>query len=353
MNKRKYFWIIAAIILISALSIIPFLSKTNETPKAGLKGKKLPKVDAVILTPSHLTNTISVYGNLLAVDEVELKNEVSGRIVKLNLPEGKFVKKGTLLVKFFDDDLQANLKKLQTQLSIQEQILKRQTELLKVNGISQNEYDLSRLQVASIASEIDGVKAAIRKTEIIAPFDGTVGLRNVSEGAIVSVSTVLAVLRTESNIKLDFSVPEKYGTIVNPGQVVTFKTSNSDKEYTALVSALEKGIETQTRNLKCRAIVNKGAKDLIPGGFATVYLKISDNQKALLIPSQAIVPSETGKNVIIAKNGKAHLVNVKTGIRQKSMIEILDGLSAGDTIITSGLMFLKENSKLEYSKIVN
>ncbi len=351
--KNKRIARISSIILaiIAVIVIIIVLKPQNDSPQKTIKKNVLKKVDAYVLKPTLLIDEISINGNLLAVDEVELKNEVSGRIVKINLPEGKLVKKGTLLVKLFDEDLQATLKKLQSQLALQEQILKRQAELIKVNGISQNEFDQTQLQVSTIKSDIEYQKSMIRKTEVLAPFDGVIGLRNISNGAMVTSSTVLATIRTDNKLKLDFFVPERYSAQLRAGLKVDFKLSNNEKIYTAKVIATEQSIDGNTRNLKVRALIEKPAKELLAGAFALVNLRLSENQNALMIPTQSLIPQEYENKVIIARNGKAHFVKVKTGIRQADKIEILDGLQSGDTVITSGVLFLKENAKILYSKI--
>jgi membrane fusion protein (multidrug efflux system) len=324
--------------------------KTNSTEggKSRPGDRQQTKVDAYVVMPSLLIDEISVSGSLRPYEEVELKSEVAGRVVYMDLPEGKQVKKGTLLVKLFDDDLQAGLKKLQIQLEIQEKIHERQSELLKVNGISQNDYDLTGLQLNSLRADIEVQKVLIRKTEVLAPFDGIIGLRNISMGAEVTPSTLLAIIRSESKLKLDFSVPEKYSTSIGPGMKVNFTLSNDDKPYEATVFATEQGIDLATRNLKVRALVDNETDHLLPGAFTDVKLQLNRKVNALLIPTQAIIPSEQTKSVILARNGKAHFVEVKTGVRRASNIEITDGLQPGDTIITTGILFLKENSKLSY-----
>lgn len=350
-NKKPIFAGIIAIIIIVVAAILFFNKSEKKAAKASPKNKVQQKVDAYIVKPELLINEISVYGSLVAFEEVELKNEVSGRVVKVNLPEGKFVKKGTLLVKLNDEDLQANLKKLQSQLALNEQINKRQSELLRVNGISKNDYEQTLLQVNSIKADIEVVKANIRKTEVWAPFDGLIGLRNISEGAIVTPSTLLATIRTENKLKLDFFVPEKYGAYINQGLKVKFTMYNNNKEYDATIIATEQGIDDATRNLKARAIVNSNSKELIPGAYATVKVHLGENQNALMIPSEAIIPKEGKKSVIVARDGKAKIIDVSTGVRQSSKIEILSGLIPGDTVITSGILFLKNNSKLQYSSV--
>lgn len=349
---KKTIWISVVIILLLALVFKIGFGKPKEKGRSrASKEKSVQKVDAVVLKPTLLINEISVSGSLLAYEEVELKNEVAGRVVKINLPEGKFVRKGTLLVKLFDEDLQAGLRKLQSQLAIQQQIYKRQTELLRVNGISQNDYEGTGLQVNSLKADIEVQKTLIRKTEVLAPFDGVIGLRNISVGAIVTPSTLLATFRSKNDLKLDFFVPEKYGPAIRTGMKVKFTVSGDAKQYDAIVIATEHGIDDATRNLKVRAAVGSQSEQLLSGAFTNVLLRLGENNKALLIPTQAIIPQEKNKSVIVAKSGKAHFLNVKTGIRKVSDIEITEGLQAGDTIITSGLLFLKEGDKLLYSTV--
>jgi len=222
---------------------------------------------------------------------------------------------------------------------------------LKVNGITQNDYEQTGLQLNSLKADIEVEKSLIRKTEVRAPFDGVIGLRSISVGAIVTPSTLLATLRTENKIKLDFSVPQKYGQVIKTGMKINFSTTSADKQYEATIIATEQGIDASTRNLKVRALVSAQSKDLIPGSFSNVKVKLSENKNALVVPTQTIIPQEDNKVVIVARGGKAHLTMVKTGIRQTSTIEITQGIQPGDTIITSGIQFLKEGSKLLYSTI--
>jgi membrane fusion protein, multidrug efflux system len=343
---------------ITAISVTALLSTgcSSDKEKAGTgnlpsKNRQAPKVEGFVVSPVILENEITVSGSLLAFEEVDLKNEVAGRVVKINLPEGKFVKEGTLLVKLFDDDLQANLKKLQSQLAIQENIYKRQTELFNVSGISQNDYDQTILQVNSLRAEIEVEKTLIRKTEVLAPFDGVIGLRNISVGAIVTPSTSLASIRAENKLKLDFSVPEKYSSKINPGLDVKFFISGNNSPFTASVLATEHGIDASTRNLKVRAVVTSPSEDLIPGAFTNVVLKLGENTNALMIPTQALIPKERNKSVIVSRNGVARMVPVKTGVRKTSTIEITEGLEAGDTVVTSGVIFVRDGMKISFSSV--
>lgn len=238
--------VLSILLIIAGILIVSCGKKQANEPSKGQKGRNQLAVDAVIAKPSLLANQITVSGSLLAFEEVALMSEMSGRVVLINLPEGRPVKKGTLLVKIFDDDLQANLKKLQTQLEIQEKIYQRQTELLKVNGISQSDYDQIYLQVNSIKAEIEVQQSLIRKSEVLAPFDGIIGLRNISVGAQITPSTLIAKIRMEDKLKLDFSIPEKYSSEMKPGLKVKFTVSGNDTQFDATVLASEKGIDRKS-----------------------------------------------------------------------------------------------------------
>ena len=347
LNRRFVGISVLAIVLVVA-GMLLLRKKPEEKRKRGGGGPR--KVEAMVVHPTALSSEITVTGTVLANDEVELKNEVAGRIVYLYLPEGKSVRKGTVLVRLFSDDLQADLLKLQGQLAIQQDILNRQSELLKVNGLSRNDYERSLLQVNTLKSEIEAQKAQIRKTQVLAPFDGIVGLRNVSVGAVVNTSTALATLRS-SNLKLDFFVPEKYSKLVRAGMEVDFTLSSGTQAFRATVLASERGIDEATRNLRVRARISSGNAELVPGAFTKVNLKMGENATALLVPTESLIPMERDKQVVVAHHGKAHFVTVETGIRQSSLIEVTEGLQPGDTLITSGLLFLKEGDPLQYAHV--
>jgi membrane fusion protein (multidrug efflux system) len=278
--------------------------------------------------------------------------EVGGRVVMANLPEGKFVRKGTLLVKLFDGELQAQLKKAQTQLQLAEQTEKRQRELLKVSGISQFDYDQTVFQVNSIRDDIDLLKVQIGKTELVAPFDGVIGLKNISVGAQVTTSTSLVTIRNIDRLKIDFSVPEKYSKEIVPGKKILYTVEGDTLQYDAEVIATEEGIESSTRNLKVRAVETHPTPSLKPGAFARVLMELGHKPDALMVPTQAIIPQARQKRLIVARNGKAEFLTVRTGVRKESVIEVLEGIRPGDTVVTTGIVFLKPGSDLKFSKVI-
>lgn len=308
-------------------------------------------IEGYIVKPTLVDETIGVSGTLKPFEETVLMPEAGGRIVMLNLPEGEFVKKGTLLVKIFDADLQAQLSKAQTSYQIGKDILDRQAELLKVDGISKVEYDQQDLVVSSARNDIDLLKAQISKTEVLAPYDGVIGLRNVSLGAQVTPSTPLATIRESDKLKLDFSVPGKYSPMINKGTRVKFRVEGDDTQFDAEVIATEEGIDLNTRNLKARAVVTAHAPSLTPGAYASVEIRLADNPNALMVPTQSIVMKERSKSVFVCRGGKAEMVPVQTGVRRSGTIEIIKGLQAGDTVVTTGVLFIRPGMELKFAKI--
>ncbi len=309
------------------------------------------KVEGFIVKTMPVSDKAELPGSIIANETTAINPEISGRLVYLNLNEGKPVGKGTLLAKIYDGDLQAQLKKLNVQVAVAEQTVKRMGELLKISGVSQQEYDLSALQVNIIRAEMEILRTNISRTEIRAPYNGTLGLKNISSGAYVTPQTTLTTIRQNSQLKLDFVLPEKFMGSLKPGQSVDFTVEGNAKKYTARIIASESGLAENTRSQNIRALVINNDGKLLPGVFAKVVSDFNADPNGLMIPTQAIVPQARGKKVIVYRSGTATFTDVTTGIRDTSFIQITSGLKAGDTIITTGLMSLKPDAKVELNKI--
>jgi len=329
-------------------------SKTKESKTVQHKGGGAPQVLAVegfLVQPTVLNSSIEVAGTLLPFQETEIHPEVAGRVVELSIHEGAVVRKGTLLARLFDGDLQAQLQKLRVQLQIANKTQQRQDELLKIGGISQQDYDLSLLNVSTIKADMQILQADINKTRIRAPFDGKLGFKNISMGAYITPTTVITTIRQVNKLKLEFSVPEKYSNEVKVGNNVAFTTESSNKKYSAKIVATQSGITQETRSLAVHAIVENVDEGVTAGGFAKVNFNMGDNNKAIMIPSQAIIPEARDKKVILYHDSTASFITVVTGTRDSSKVEILDGLAVGDTIVTTGLLSIKPGSKIKISSL--
>ena len=284
-------------------------------------------------------------------EETEIHPEVSGKVTYLSIQEGAHVKKGTLLARLFDGDLQAQLQKLKVQQQVAQKTQERQEELLKIGGISQQDYDLSVLDVSSIRADIQVLEASIDKTIIRAPFNGKIGFKNISIGAFITPTTIITTIRQDSKLKLEFSVPEKFTPKVHLGNVIGFTTESSAKKYNAKIYATESGITQENRSLKVHAVVENTDKNITAGSFAKVAFDMGDNSDAVMIPTQAIIPEARDKKVITYNGGSADFKIVTTGSRDSAKVEILTGLSIGDTVITTGLLSIKPGSKINLSSL--
>ncbi|MBS1655092.1 MAG: efflux RND transporter periplasmic adaptor subunit [Bacteroidetes bacterium] len=321
------------------------------TPSTPTNRQTVMKVDVVVTKTEPVAENIEVPGSIIANESTEIHPEVSGRIVQLNVAEGRYVTKGTLLAKLYDADLQAQLKKLEVQLQIAQTNEERSSQLLKIQGISKQDYDASLLNVNNIKADIDIIKTTISKTEIRAPFNGKLGLRNISPGAYITPTTVLAVINQVDQLKLDFTVPEKYTGQIKPGQIVTFSFEGSDKKFKAKVSAMESNVTETTRSLTVRAIVENKEQNLLPGSFAKVQLSFDPNPDAIMVPTQAVLPQARGKKVILFDNGMAKFVDVTTGVRDSARVEITSGLKANDTVVITGLLSVRPGSQIQVNKV--
>lgn len=328
-----------------------FTEKSENSSEKSAISKLQGQYEGIIVKSTELKRDLDVSGVVLPFDETFLTSEISGKIVKLNIQEGKAVKQGTLLVKLFDDDLQAQLKMLEVQLKIAKNNEQRMKTLLTAQGTSQQEYDASLLQVNNINAQIEILKVNIGKTEIKAPYDGILGLKKVSLGQYVNPSANIATIRATNNLKLDFNVPEAYSSMIKIGSTVNFTISGSSETYSANIIASESSIESDSRNLAVRALVKGTIKGLIPGAFAKVKLNLEDAKNSKLIPTSAIIAQASEKKVYVIKNGLAQFITIQTGLRQESLIEVISGLNEGDTVLTTGLLFVKPNMPIKLTKI--
>lgn len=311
-----------------------------------------PKVDAYIVKVIPVSENLELPGSIIANEETEIHPEIPGRLTYLNNTEGRSIGRGTLIAKIYDGDLMANLNKLRVQAKVAEQTAKRYAELLKINGISQQEYDLSALQINNIKADMAIVRSNITRTEIRAPFSGVLGLKMVSPGAYVTPQTVITTIRQNSQLKLDFTLPEKYSGKINRGQLLSFTAEGNEKVYNAKVIATESGVSETDRSLQVRSMVVNNDGRLLPGVFVKVKTSFDPDPNAIMIPSQAIVAQARGKKVVVYRNGEISFDDVTTGIRDSAMVQITSGLKVGDTIITTGLMGLRPNGKVQLNAIV-
>ncbi len=344
--KIKY--IVYAILIIGLGTLIFYRIGANKEEKKDPNAKKpATTVYGVVLQPREFADNLSLSGTLEANEQIEVRSEVSGVVEQINFDEGSSVKKGQSLVKVNDIELRAQLRQVQTAQSLASENARRARLLLEKEAISQEEFDVANADYKSAQAKVQLVQAQLSKTTIRAPFSGKIGLRSISKGSYISPTTLIANLVNTAQLKITFSIPEKYAQTMKVDQNLTFTTSGSKEVYKAKIYAIEPTVETESRTLKIRAITENSDGKLIPGTFANVSLPLAKLENALLVPTEALIPIQNGKKIFVSEGGKAKEIIVETGARTDKDILIISGLKAGDTILTSGVMTLKNGSPVK------
>lgn len=310
------------------------------------KGGEIPAINVkgIIVSTQNFSNEVDVSGSIDANEQVLITSEISGLVKTINFNEGSNVTKGSLLIKIDDSELQAQLAQAVTKEKLALEVEQRAEKLLKSEAISQEEYDNAKAEWRSLQAQTQLIRAQLAKTEIRAPFSGRIGLRNISVGAYITPTSPIANLVNTDPVKITFSVPEKYTKMIAIGTPITFTIAGTNRIFRATIYAKEPAIDVATRTLELKARSSNDDGYLLPGSFANVHLPLEDIKNALLIPTEAIIPVLKGKQVFVAKNGKATAVDIQSEIRTDQDILVSSGLSVGDTVITTGIMALKQGS---------
>ena len=338
------------IVLILAVSVgIWFGTKHSTIPDIAKNKRLLSPIAStyIIVKDTTLTRLLHVSGSLFPQDEIAIAPEISGRIKRLFIKEGSFVQKGSVLVKLEDAELQAQLSKVKALIDLAEINAKREKELLKGGGTSAELLERADNTVITLQSDFQMLKAAIAKTEIKAPFSGTIGLKEVSEGSFVSPGTKISHLVNSSPIRIECSIPEKYTSLIKKNMKIQFHVYGNEQSFEAKISAINPMIDPISRTTKIIALYSNKKEECKPGAFADIEIPLSVEEKAIIIPNEAIVPDIRGLRVFLLKQGKAKPKPIEAGMRTASSLEIIKGLNIGDTVLVAGASLMKAGSRVK------
>ena len=341
--------LVYALLVIGLVGLIGYrISKNSGAngPKDKGKDEQPITVSGTVVKLQTFDNNLALSGSIEANEQVEIRSEVSGIVKTIYFQEGSNVAKGQVLLKVDDIELKAQLAQAKTKESLASENERRAKLLLQKEAISQEEYDVARADHQSAKAQSQLILAQIEKTTVRAPFSGKIGLRSISPGTYVTPALLVAKLVNSGQLKITFSIPEKYASQVNKNGIITFKVTGSDQTYTAKIYAIEPEVEIATRTLKVRALADNKNGKLLPGTFADVQLPLDIIKDAVVIPTEAIIPVQGGKKVFIANKGMAKEVMVETATRTDASILVLSGLKVGDTVLTSGVMSLKDEAPI-------
>lgn len=303
--------------------------------------------EAFVVTPAPFENRITVTASLLPAESVEIKTPVAGTVLAIHFKEGQEVREGQPLVQIDDRVWNAQIKGLRAQLKAANEELRRKEALFEAEGASREEVETSQSAVQQLEARIEELSVYVSLAKVPAPFNGKVGMRDFSVGAFLSQGQTITDIAQSDRLKIDFNLPGRYVSQVKPGNEITV-ISNGDSA-SAPVYAVNPVINADARTIQVRALL-QNARKWLPGDFTEVSLILDRHDSAMVIPTELIVPELGAEAVFISRGGKVVKQKVTTGARNSKTALISEGLSSGDTLLTTGLMQIRAGVPVRITK---
>jgi membrane fusion protein (multidrug efflux system) len=336
--KKNKLNIYLSFIALTAAMIGCTTEAADNSSQSSSQTNRLP-VDVKVVKASTLIQEETVAGSILPNKEVTIMSEGSRKITAVSFSDGSKVAKGQLLYKLDDSDVIARLKQVQAELSLAKLNETRLSQLLKNESVRQEEYDVAATKLKSLEASEEILQVELSKTTIRAPFPGVIGITKVEVGSLVSPGMPLVVLQEQGNIKIEFTIPEKYLAHVTTGKKIQFSTTSDGQKFTARISATESGLDIQSRAITVHAVAANHNNILRPGMSARVHLStVSEGATGITLPTESLIPSAHGYSVFTVKNGLAKITAVTVGNRSESEALITSGINDGDTVMISNIL---------------
>lgn len=325
--------------------------KSADKAATGPAGGGAAPVEVVALQPTRVSEELQAVGSLRSNESVMLRPEVSGRIATIGFRDGQPVKRGQLLVALDSSLNQAEVAQARAELDLALSNLKRTEDLARRNFVSGSAQEQAASNVEVLAAKLKLAEARLAKTQIVAPFDGVVGIRSVSLGDYVREGTDLVNVEDIHVLKVDFRLPERHFTQLKVGQTVeVVADALPGARYAGAIEAINPRIDAGGRSLEVRARLANTDGRLRPGMFARVRVILAERADALLVPEEAIVPLGDDFFVYTVADGTARRVRVQLGVRRESQVELLGGVKAGDQVVTAGMRIQRDGQPV---RVVN
>jgi membrane fusion protein (multidrug efflux system) len=336
-----------------ALAVLVGLLVTGQpAAMAQVKAKvKIVAVEAVTIKSSRLVESVSAIGTLKSNEAVMIRSEINGRIVEIGFDEGQPVKKGTVLFRLDNTIFRAELAEVEARQLLSQRNYERAKALEGRGHGSVETLDRALAQRRVDQASVNRVRARMEKSIIHAPFDGIVGLRRISVGDYVKAGNDLVNLENIDRIKVDFRLPERYMRVVRTeGAIRITPDALPGEAFDGRIYAIDPQIDPAVRSIAVRALLSNAGRVLRPGMFVRISLIIDRAQKALVVPEEAIVRRGNQQFVFRILKGSAILTPVKLGLRETGRVEVVEGLSVGDTLVTAGHAKLREGSRVDVTR---
>ncbi|MGF1586798.1 MAG: efflux RND transporter periplasmic adaptor subunit [Bacteroidales bacterium] len=324
--------------------------KQNTAQNQG--SENLYMVEAYQVMPEIYSESIRATGELLSFEETEIMAPVPGNVLNIYFREGQNVNKGDLLVEIDNRSWSARKRGLEAQLISAESDLVRKKDLLQIEGVSQEELEQSQATVSNLKAQIDELDVMIDLAHIQAPYSGRLGMRNFSPGAYLRQGDIITSLVQSHKLRVNFSIPARYASLAKENQEVEVISSASGDTAVAVIYAIDPTINPASRSLQIRAMLDNEQGRFVAGDFAQIIFDVEQTKDALLVPAESIIPELNTQVVFIARNGRAVRQEVETGSRTRDRVQILNGLSPGDYVLTTGLMEIRDGDQINFNESI-
>jgi len=320
----------------------------------GGRGNKTYAVEGYIAEFHKPSSAFQTMSTLEALNSVELSAAANGRLVSLAAKDGANVQKGALLAKIDDSELKAQLKQAESSLQLAKQKMDRTKGLVEKNAATQTDLEAADASLKSAEASVELIKAQIAKTEVRAPFSGKLGFVNVSVGAWVTTGSSIVTLSEVNKLKAKFALPQRYATTLKVGDVITLLDEERAIQKAGKVTALDATISESSRTRQVMVTVDNSKGELIAGGYAKVSVELQSGRTMTIpVPAEALTLDKDGAYVYVVRDGKAVQTYVQTGLRTPIAVDVLSGLAEGDTVVTSGLISMRNGASVRIKEIRN
>jgi membrane fusion protein (multidrug efflux system) len=363
MIKRTVLTLIVAIAVFGA--IFGYRAQKDHKAKTAAAGRRPPPATVTAQPAATETwrSSLNAVGNLESFHGITVRTEIEGRIAQVPFESGAAVQAGDVLLELDSATETAQLKGLEARARLAEVTLERARELRKNNTNPQSELDAAEAAHAQALAAVDELKATLAKKRIVAPFAGRLGIRLINPGQFLNKGDAVVALEAVDPIYVDFGVPQQDITQVKPGLVVTLSLDAfPGRQFTGKIEAISPRVTQETRNVRVRGVVENKDEALRAGMFARVEVQLPEERSVLVLPTTAVVYSTYGDSVYVVADEKlpnaekpqlvARQVPVQVGAKRGDQVSILQGIKAGDTVVTSGQVKLRNGSPVQINNAV-
>lgn len=331
-----------------------YLGRSDTGPGQGPAGARAPGAREVPVMTAHpklkdFALEVEALGTVRAKESVDITSKIADRVIAIHFEEGKQVRKGEVLVELDNAEALADLAAAEAAERDSRSQYKRSQELFQTRALSEAQLDQLEATMLANQARVAAARSRVNDRRITAPFNGRVGLRNVSLGGLVTPGAVITTLDDLSTVKLDFAVPELFLSSLKPGLTVSAQsTAYPNATFKGRVDSVDTRVDTTTRAVVVRAVIDNQDGRLRPGMFMTLRLVRSEG-KALMLPETAIVPEDSRHFAFVVTEGRAEKREVTVGRRRPGEVEILKGVTELDEVIIDGTMNVHDGTPVAAS----